>query len=78
MKYLVTFHTHSGAIKFRREIKKNKLEIILKPVPRKISSNCGVAGSIETSVNLLNYILPCVEEVYDVTDGTYNKIYESE
>lgn len=45
MNYFATFFTHSGAIKFSRFLTKIKIVNESCPVPRKLSSNCGIGVS---------------------------------
>ena len=40
--YLVTFFNHSGAIKYKKMLQKEGLSSIMMPVPRSLSSSCGV------------------------------------
>ncbi|QRN86870.1 DUF3343 domain-containing protein [Clostridia bacterium] len=44
MKGYVTFHSVSDSLKFEKTVKESGLEVQLVPVPREISSSCGVAA----------------------------------
>lgn len=44
MDYIATFYTHSGALKFKSIMKDMGISVELRPVPRELSSSCGVAG----------------------------------
>lgn len=44
MEYLVTFHTHYDAIQYKNFLKQKGISAKLQPVPRKISSSCGVCA----------------------------------
>ena len=57
MTYYVTFFTHSGAIKFSRKCGKLGLKNESGPVPRKLSSNCGIGVKLDFEGN--------IEELYD-------------
>lgn len=46
MNYTVVFFTHSGAIKFEKRMNKLNIQCSLQPVPRKISSSCGICAKI--------------------------------
>lgn len=46
MNYTVVFFTHSGAIKFEKRMNKLNIPCSLQPVPRKISSSCGICAKI--------------------------------
>lgn len=45
--YIATFYSHSGAIRFNRELKKLGISGVMKPVPRKVSSSCGTCVQFE-------------------------------
>lgn len=78
MEYLITFYTHSGAIKYRRHLRELNLELKLKPVPRKVSSNCGVAGTIITQIDLLEHIISTIDCIYSVESNSYTLVYEND
>ena len=40
-KYIATFHSHFGALSYRKALKKQGIGAKLMPVPRKVSSSCG-------------------------------------
>ena len=42
--YIVTFHSHFGALSYRKYLEKQGIVIELMPVPRKISSSCGTCA----------------------------------
>ena len=42
MEYLVTFYTHYGAIRFHKYCQKEGVTAKMAPVPRELSSSCGV------------------------------------
>ncbi len=44
---VVTFYSTHLALKFAKELKDNGLQTRLIPVPRSISSSCGIAAKIE-------------------------------
>ena len=41
MTYIATFYSHYGAIQFRKNCEKMKLDAVIMPVPRNLSSSCG-------------------------------------
>lgn len=47
MTYLVTFHTHFGAMSYQRECKANGLDARMMPVPRSVSASCGVCVRLQ-------------------------------
>jgi len=40
--YLATFYTHYGAMRFSKHCKKESIPSKMTPVPRELSSSCGV------------------------------------
>ncbi|SHK21353.1 Protein of unknown function [Hathewaya proteolytica DSM 3090] len=77
MEYLGLFFTHSGAIKFKRILDAKSSPCELMPVPRKLSSNCGICAkfyseSVEDDIN------DEVEKIYQVSDEGYKLIYDAE
>ena len=42
MEYLATFHTHYGAMRFKKYCGKEGISSKMTPVPRELSSSCGV------------------------------------
>ena len=46
MKYIATFYSHFGAIRFKREAPEGVTNIELRPVPRNLSSSCGTSASL--------------------------------
>ena len=47
-KYLATFYTHFGAVKFNKDCKKMSIKSRQMPVPRVLSASCGTCVSFET------------------------------
>ena len=39
--YIATFFSHFGAIRFHKQLKEQKVQATMMPVPRKVSSSCG-------------------------------------
>ncbi|MCL2248555.1 MAG: DUF3343 domain-containing protein [Oscillospiraceae bacterium] len=48
MNYLATFYTHYGAMLFHKHCKKENIRSKLAPVPRELSSSCGVCVKFES------------------------------
>lgn len=46
-KYIATFFSHFGAIRFERELRTRGIKGIVKPVPRTLSSSCGTCVEFE-------------------------------
>lgn len=49
MKYLATFYTHYGAMRFHKHCQTDGAPSKMAPVPRELSSSCGVCVRFEAS-----------------------------
>ena len=67
---LFTFYSTHLALEFERTLKTKDIFVKLIPVPRKISSSCGLAGKIEED-NLLK-----VKEICKENDIEFEEIYK--
>ena len=79
MKYIATFFSHFGAIRFEKNCRKKDIPAILMPVPRALSSSCGTCVSYEC--NDYNDILPVsdeVEQIVEVLNDGYKECYRAE
>lgn len=77
-KYVILFFTQYGAIHYAKLLKKEGIESITKPVPRTLSSSCGICVETTTSADILNFITEDVEFIYRVTpQEEFQKLYES-
>ena len=79
MKYIATFYSHFGAIRFKREAPDGVTNIELRPVPRDLSSSCGTSASFDAGENLTFTDDPTeeIEQIVAVTDDGYRTIFES-
>lgn len=68
IKGYVTFHSVSDSLKFEKTIKESGLEVQLVPVPREISSSCGVAAMFppEMEQDVRDFILNHELEIADI------------
>ena len=62
--YMVLFYTHSGAIKFSRKAKKQGFDCELMPVPRLLSSNCGVGAKTAFDGDPQQLVDEEIEKIY--------------
>ncbi|SDZ08739.1 DUF3343 domain-containing protein [Tindallia californiensis] len=76
--YVVLFYTHSGAIKFDRKAKKKGCRAELMPVPRKLSSNCGVSAKIQLDGSIHELIDDEIEKIYLICEKEYQLTYSHE
>ncbi|MDQ2087247.1 DUF3343 domain-containing protein [Herbivorax sp. ANBcel31] len=76
--YQVLFFTHTGAIKFKRIMKKEDISCELMPVPRALSSNCGVSARIYYDGQANNLVNDQVEKIFQNNNGDYALIFSSD
>lgn len=71
MIYYSTFFTHSGAIKFSRKCTKLNIENESGPVPRKLSSNCGVGVKFSYDGDYSELYTEDIEKIYRIENNEY-------
>ena len=61
-KYIVTFHSHFGAMSYFKALKKQGISAKIMPVPRRVSSSCGICVCYEhdSVIDLDDCELDCV------------------
>ena len=79
MKYIATFYSHFGAIRFKREAPEGVTNIELRPVPRNLSSSCGTSASFEADESFTFMEDPTeeIEQIVAVTVEGYRTIFYS-
>lgn len=79
MKYIATFYSHFGAIRFKREAPEGVTNIELRPVPRDLSSSCGTSASFDASESFTFAEDPTdeIEQIVALTNEGYRIIFES-
>ena len=79
MKYITTFYSHFGAIRFKREAPEGVTNIELRPVPRNLSSSCGTSASFEADESFTFTEDPTeeIEQIVAVTVEGYRTIFKS-
>ena len=78
MDYIGVFFTHSGAIKYHRYLDSRGMDNETMPVPRKLSSNCGIGVKFHTEEDVMNMITEDIEKLFKIEAGKYVEIYECE
>lgn len=78
---IFTFYSTHLALAFERELKNNKIDVKITPVPRQISSSCGLSGRINAqdlekvkevcSDNEIEY-----EDIYQIKEDKFKKLSE--
>lgn len=78
--YVVLFFTQYGAIGYARLLSEEGIENETRPVPRSLSSSCGVSVSfaLEADKDVRHYVTEEVERIYRDVDGAYTLVYENE
>lgn len=75
MEYTVVFFTHSGAIKYHRYLKSIGIANETMPVPRKLSSNCGIGVRFKSDENINDMITEDIEKIFKIELGNYIEVY---
>jgi len=76
MNYTIVFFTHSGTIKFEKKMNKMNINCSLQPVPRKISSSCGICAKIIFEGNTEELVESEISCIYkDISKGKYELVY---
>lgn len=79
MIYIATFYSHFGAVRFKKECKKENITAEAMPVPRDLSSSCGTCVKFETEKNISTFSWSQeVEQVVELTDAGYKLRYHVE
>lgn len=74
--YVAVFFTHSGAIKFDRNAKRNNISCELMPIPRKLSSNCGIGAKFKYNENVHKLVNEEIEKIFKMENKNYILVYE--
>lgn len=79
MKYIATFFSHFGAIKYNKICKEKGASSKLMPVPRTLSSSCGTCVFYEADEYDLGRDIPEeVEQIVGVLEDGYESYYRAE
>ncbi len=79
MKYIATFYSHFGAVRFKKMCLKLGLKADMGPVPRDLSSSCGTCVWYEGEAEGLWKEWPEeVEQAVLVTPEGYKPLYRAE
>jgi len=79
MNYTIVFHTQSGAIKFDSKMSKLNIPCSLQPVPRKLSSSCGICAKLTYNESAEALMEPEIERIYmEVSNNQYELLIENE
>lgn len=77
--YLITFYTHNASLKFKKICKLKSVPCELMPVPRKLSSSCGVCAKIQSELDpQRDLMVEDIDGIYIDSDGAYEAIFKNE
>lgn len=78
MKYIATFYSHFGAIRFKKLCETHNITAKIMPVPRDLSSSCGTCVKCEGELIALDEIhTDEVEQIAEITNTGYQIIYRA-
>lgn len=75
MEYLALFFTTFGTIKFKKKLIKMGIAVEVLPVPRSLSSGCGVAVKFFKDGEVSSLLDDSVEKLYSKSQNEYLLIY---
>ena len=79
MIYIATFYSHFGAVRFKKECKKENISAEAMPVPRNLSSSCGTCVRFETDRDISTFTWSQeVEQVVEIMESSYKLHYHVE
>ncbi|MEF9952172.1 DUF3343 domain-containing protein [Clostridium sp.] len=78
MEYVAVFFTHSGAIKYDKYLKSKSIESTLMPVPRKLSSSCGIGCKFLFNNDINSLVCEDINKIFYNNSGVYEIIYEND
>lgn len=82
MDYIALFFTTSGAVKFKKKLEKQNISAESLPVPRRLSSSCGIAVKFNYDEKPESLLDDSVEKIYQIIEKEgkedYALIFEAE
>lgn len=76
MEFIALFFTHSGAVKYNKFLRESGIECETMPVPRRLSSNCGIGVRFAYSGKLHAIITDDIEKIFSIENSNYFIKYE--
>ncbi|MEW6661371.1 MAG: DUF3343 domain-containing protein [Bacillota bacterium] len=71
MVFIITFHSVYQALNFEKQFAGTGLSFILRPVPREISSSCGIAAQVTAEESRVKQIWEACKELRVETEALY-------
>lgn len=78
MEFIATFFTHSGAVKYKRHMKRLGIDVELLPVPRRLSSDCGIGARFTTSADMSGLISDDIDKLFLVAEDGERLVFSSQ
>ena len=75
MECIAVFFTHLGALKYDKYLKSISTKSEFMPVPRKLSSNCGVGVKFNYPQDINKIISEDIEKLFSLENKEYKLIY---
>lgn len=75
MEYIAVFFTHSGALKYNKFLKGKNISSQLMPVPRKLSSNCGIGVQFNYNSDVNTIISEDIEKLFSIGHEESKLVY---
>lgn len=76
-KYIATFYSHFGAIRYVRELKQKGITGKTMPVPRDLSSSCGTCVMFESESGFVEDTHDEIEQIVKIAVEGYVSVYNS-
>ena len=77
--FIATFYSHFGAIRFKKHCESRSFPARLMPVPRSLSSSCGICVRFETDEAIpTEFITEDVERIVEPNEAGYQEHYSAE
>ncbi|MDO5096406.1 MAG: DUF3343 domain-containing protein [Peptostreptococcaceae bacterium] len=77
-KFIITFFTQYGALGYSKLLKSEGMENITRPVPRDLSSSCGICVELETDRDILQYQTEDVESIVQLGETGYKILFKNQ
>ena len=77
-KHLILFFTQYGAMSYSKLLEKEGIRNLTRPVPRALSSSCGICVEAELPGDATQYLTEDVEAIYRAAGEEYQLIFSSE
>ncbi len=77
-KHLILFFTQYGAMSYSKLLEKEGIRNLTRPVPRALSSSCGICVEASLPGDATKFVTEDVEAIYIADGEKYQLIYSNE